>query len=459
MKLNISILLTSLFVLMGCGSSSSDNTSKNTLLEEKEQLAIFIPNEKVKRKESFSQIKEIRVENINKLSKDIKEDAERAAIGTKWIVYDGSVDEGSLSIVYDDKRNSRVIEFNGDGLHSGYVLGYSYGRGSQWNDKKNKIIQWSASFFEEYYFYVRISTVKGYRYLYYTPRDHNYGVIKTYDAPHYIHHGLGTDSTDGKWRTFTRDLDADLKEFEPDNKMISIDGFFVRGSGLLDNIVLLKKDDSEETIPSTDDTISEIIEEIVPSTDDSVSISIEDAVKAWLLERDLDEMWDGMVLSSDKSRAMVRGHKKRSRAATLFMLDISDLYNIKELNSYIFSHKTAPSKMIIKDNDYLFVAAAGGIFLYDYNSGKEIFRLNTGSPYSNNRANYLLFEDNRVIYSNYRTGNLQQAEFTNRNNPQVTTLYDGEKGTHYRISSDNSTVIVEEAETNKFITEIDIRQN
>jgi len=99
--------------------------------------------------------------------------------------------------------------------------------------------------------YVRLATPKGYRYLYYTPTNYNYGV-SSYDNPHYIHHGLGTSSNDGTWRTFARDLSADLKEFDADNNITSIDGFFVRASGLFDDISLFRE--AGDT-PTTQDNV------------------------------------------------------------------------------------------------------------------------------------------------------------------------------------------------------------
>jgi len=38
------------------------------------------------------------------------------------------------------------------------------------------------------------------------------------------------------WQTFTRDLQADIANFEDGNEFISIDSVIVRGSGRLDDI-------------------------------------------------------------------------------------------------------------------------------------------------------------------------------------------------------------------------------
>ena len=51
----------------------------------------------------------------------------------------------------------------------------------------------------------------------------------------YIHHGLGN-IADGTWRSVMRDLEADLKEAEPDNELQAVLGFLIRGSGRVDDI-------------------------------------------------------------------------------------------------------------------------------------------------------------------------------------------------------------------------------
>ena len=155
----------------------------------------------------------------------------------KWSLY-SKKDNSSITSVYDTDRQSDVIELNGDGLKSGFKMGYSFNGNTGWNDTTDKSIKWSMKYSEDFIIYVRVSTKQGYRYLYYTNANKNYGE-STYDKPHYIHNGLGVASNDGTWRTFTRNLSADLKRFQPMNEIISVDGFFVRGSGRIDDVELL----------------------------------------------------------------------------------------------------------------------------------------------------------------------------------------------------------------------------
>ena len=67
-----------------------------------------------------------------------------------------------------------------------------------------------------------------------TAADSDGGLSSTY-----VHHGLGSNSRNGSWQTFTRDLQADLQEFESDNEIISIDGFLIRGTGRVDDITTI----------------------------------------------------------------------------------------------------------------------------------------------------------------------------------------------------------------------------
>lgn len=76
-------------------------------------------------------------------------------------------------------------------------------------------------------------TSNGPRFIEYTPSDTNGGV-----SGEYIHYGLGTEANNGTWQTFTRDLEADLQAYEPGNELLAVNGFLIRGSGLVDDIEL-----------------------------------------------------------------------------------------------------------------------------------------------------------------------------------------------------------------------------
>jgi len=152
----------------------------------------------------------------------------------EWSIYDNTPDGATIRVVQEG--NNSVIDLNGSGLENGYILG-SFNDTYSWRNCEESIITWDMKSSENYTIYILLKTIKGYRYLYYTPVDSNYGIG---DNTQYIHHGLGSGSNDGIWHTFGRDLEADLKEFEPDNELISVNAFLVRGSLRVDNIELQK---------------------------------------------------------------------------------------------------------------------------------------------------------------------------------------------------------------------------
>ena len=54
-----------------------------------------------------------------------------------------------------------------------------------------------------------------------------------------MEYGLGPDAMDGQWHTFVRDLQADLEGAQPGVTILEVNGFLIRGSGMLDDIMLL----------------------------------------------------------------------------------------------------------------------------------------------------------------------------------------------------------------------------
>lgn len=57
-------------------------------------------------------------------------------------------------------------------------------------------------------------------------------------AGEYVHHGLGSHVIDGQWHTFERNLLADLEEAKPGEEILEVNGFFIMGSGRVDDIKL-----------------------------------------------------------------------------------------------------------------------------------------------------------------------------------------------------------------------------
>jgi len=149
-----------------------------------------------------------------------------------WSIYDGDKSRAVIRSIYDNERKSIVISLKGDEVNTAYRIGNYKKHSNAWANYQDKTISWSMKYNEDFTVYVLVSTKKGgITYLYYRPHNINK------QAPSgNILHGLGKEAKNGTWQTFTRDLNADLKDFEPDNEITSIEGIIIRGSGLIDDI-------------------------------------------------------------------------------------------------------------------------------------------------------------------------------------------------------------------------------
>jgi peptidoglycan/xylan/chitin deacetylase (PgdA/CDA1 family) len=109
------------------------------------------------------------------------------------------------------------------------------------SSKNNKFIQWSMKFNQIFTISINITTDKGRRWIDYIAKDTGAGT----DNGHIIH-GIGSDKTNNKWHTITRDLERDLKRYEPDNNFIQINYMTIKGGGYIDNIKSYKIEDDLE---------------------------------------------------------------------------------------------------------------------------------------------------------------------------------------------------------------------
>ena len=161
-----------------------------------------------------------------------------------WSVYDNTPAGATVTNVYDSDKKSRVIALAGDGARNGYIFGNWAGRAGALNEQERKNLTMNMKFANGFSFYVTVTTPKGQRYLYYSQAPNDRGLISS----RYIHHGLGAAIANGEWQLFSRDLEADLKEYEADNSILAVNGILVRGSGRIDDIILSQ---SAPLLPST----------------------------------------------------------------------------------------------------------------------------------------------------------------------------------------------------------------
>lgn len=168
-------------------------------------------------------------------TKTIYEDAEDRKV-TGWVIFDKTPAGASISNTYDIDKNSRVITLTGNAKENGFRLGNHAGALGAWSNAKQFVLCWDMKFATAFDIYITVNTSFGQRYLAYSPLDKNLGI--NVKQPNFIHHGIGKTKQNGQWHTIQRNLEADLLAFEPNNTLLTVNGFFVRGSGSLDNILL-----------------------------------------------------------------------------------------------------------------------------------------------------------------------------------------------------------------------------
>ena len=160
----------------------------------------------------------------------IYEDAEDG-LTTGWAVYDSLPAGAEIDNVYDGDRRSDVIELTGSGTNNAYRLYKA--DGSVWQNTTQRVIEWSISYAESFTVYIDLETTAGHRYLTYTPAD-----TDQLGTGEYVYYGLGAEARDGHWHTYVRDLQADLNAAQPGVTILVVNGFLIRGSGMVDDIKL-----------------------------------------------------------------------------------------------------------------------------------------------------------------------------------------------------------------------------
>lgn len=216
------------YIHHGLGTSAKDGTWRTFNRDIKSDLKDFEPNNTLLSVNAFLIRGDVEITNVNMFSKQDKTIYESGDQGNQWNIYDNTPAGAQAVAVWDGETHSNIMKFTGNSMNNGYML-------SSQKNSKNRTLSWKMNFNEEYVIYVQLNTKNGVRYLYYTALDNSYG------GTTYIHHGLGVSSKDGTWRVFHRDIEADLKKFDTNNELISVDAFLIRGSGKLDNLEMYTK--------------------------------------------------------------------------------------------------------------------------------------------------------------------------------------------------------------------------
>ncbi len=166
----------------------------------------------------------------------LHEDAEDGNIAN-WEYYATTLGSTATNVLDD---GGHAIELSGNnGLNNGFSF-------SDLNIEQGFIASWRLKYSNAFRFFAIIRTSdspNANMFLEYTPDD-----ISTGQSGVFIHHGLGANANDGSWHTFTRDLEADLHATRPNDNLLRIVGFSIRGSGRIDNILTYERPAQETFI-------------------------------------------------------------------------------------------------------------------------------------------------------------------------------------------------------------------
>ena len=168
--------------------------------------------------------------DIPNTQQTVYEDGEDGKI-SGWDIYDNDPAGASITNVFDSDKQSRVIEVSGYDIQNGFRLRND--DLSNWQNTSQFIAKWSMKFTGYYTIYIDVETTAGQRYIYYTPIDDD-----RLGTGQYVHHGLGSDSTNGEWITITRNLEQDFQEAQPEAVIIKVNAILIRGNGRIDDILL-----------------------------------------------------------------------------------------------------------------------------------------------------------------------------------------------------------------------------
>ncbi|MCE2597050.1 LysM peptidoglycan-binding domain-containing protein [Motilimonas cestriensis] len=158
-----------------------------------------------------------------------------------WVVYDPIPAGATMTPEFDAEYGAEVMSVKGRGTDNGFRLNGESSTG--FNASANKIT-WDMKFTGASVVYISLKTTNGHRYIQY---NHT-GNAPVINDSGYIFHSLDK-ANDGKWQTITRDLAADLAAVEPNNTLISVNAFLVRGSGSVGQIKLHDTDTARLSSP------------------------------------------------------------------------------------------------------------------------------------------------------------------------------------------------------------------
>jgi len=178
-----------------------------------------------------------------------------------WDIIDADPAGAQINNLYDEVRQSRVIQVTGTGTDNSFSLRNE--DLTPWRNSSQFVIEWSMQFAEDFVITIDLQTTTGRRFLHYRPVDNH-----VYGTDTYVRYGLGVDAIDGQWHSFVRDLQADLSRAQPDAFILEANAFLIRGSGKIDDVKLhVRTDTDNDGLVLQQETMITATDPLDPDTD------------------------------------------------------------------------------------------------------------------------------------------------------------------------------------------------
>lgn len=221
------------YIYIGLGYDAADGKWHTFHREIVEDLKIFEPNNQIIAVHGLQVRGNCKIDNLELGDKPsdkefvIYEDAEDGKI-ERWAIIN-NLANATVSNVVDMELNSKVIKLQGTDSYANRYELTTLG-----SNNTNLNLKWEMKTTQGFIIDVVVNTSFGERALRYNDNAQD---NKGLDGET-IFHGLGYFATNGGWHTYTRDLQKDLAEFEPNNKILSVETFLIRANCSLDNFEL-----------------------------------------------------------------------------------------------------------------------------------------------------------------------------------------------------------------------------
>ena len=154
----------------------------------------------------------------------------------RWSVIKGG-SSSHINNLYDSLKKSRVIEFRGLGIKSGYEIKIN---------SNDTLYSLDVKAREKFYIEFTVNTDNGIKYLAYTPENSNY-----LGKDNFIRHGLGSKLLNNQWQSVSIDLQKDLNEAQKGVKIKNVIKFRVYGNLSIDNLKSVNGEDTPAKAPQT----------------------------------------------------------------------------------------------------------------------------------------------------------------------------------------------------------------